>query len=729
MQLLSLSPLLLAVTVFSFSSILQIYAEEPDSVVINEWDIPTLDSAPHDIVVGTNGMIWFTEINVNKIGMFDPNTHEFKEYDIPTPSSRPHGLVTDDMGNVWFTEVSAGQIGKLDIQTQTIIEYPTPTPNSGPHTPIFADQNTLWFTEQRASQIGKITIDSGNIEEFPTITPSANPYGIITDDSGNAWFAELLGHHIGKVDAVTGEVTEFSLPTENSGPRRIAIDSNGILWITQYNAGKIASLNPETDEIKEYDTSSESSGPYAIWVDPQDNVWFSMTGIYKMGKLDQTTQEIYEYDMPSPETHIKFIHSDDDGNIWFPNYNNNKIGVILADIATVTEHTEEDSTTITKTLEDDDGTQTAHDIKQDMARSSQQSPLKQMANGVASEDVVCREGLQLMIRNNGDDAICVDDSSVTEITNRGIATVVDTSMRESTEDDDDHMNDEKHMKETTGIFEKTLEYTTQPAIINDEKGYFVTEIADDVYWLVGSGYQTMFLTTGQGVVVFDAPKPIGEKYLDAINDVTSEPITHMVYSHHHQDHTGAAGQIFSEDITYISHKDAADVLVSENNPDIPIPTKVLEGKTNTLQIGSKTIEFHNIGDFHSKGNLLIILPQDKVAMLVDLFRPAESPYRAFGVTPDIDLYLETHDVLQTFDFDVLLTGHTNLLATKDDVKINKQFTQSVMDNAQTALDSGNSDPSEICNTTTIEQWEGKLGNLDEFMGDHCNAMIEHLQSK
>jgi glyoxylase-like metal-dependent hydrolase (beta-lactamase superfamily II) len=266
-------------------------------------------------------------------------------------------------------------------------------------------------------------------------------------------------------------------------------------------------------------------------------------------------------------------------------------------------------------------------------------------------------------------------------------------------------------------------------MIDEEKGYAVTEIARGVYWLAGSGYQTMFLATGQGVVVVDAPQPIGEKYNSAIKDVTDEPITHMIYSHHHPDHTGAAGEIFPEDITYIAHKDAADSLVSENDPARPIPNMILEGDFNTLEIGDKTIEFHNIGDFHSKGNWLILLPQHKIGMLVDLFRPAESPYRAFGNTPDIELYLDTHDVLKTFDFDVLLTGHTNLLATKDHITTNKEFTQNIMDNAQDALDSGDSNPANTCAASSIAQWDGKLGNLDAFMVDHCNAMIEYLQSK
>ena len=43
-----------------------------------------------------------------------------------------------------------------------------------------------------------------------------------------------------------------------------------------------------------------------------------------------------------------------------------------------------------------------------------------------------------------------------------------------------------------------MDYITTAPEIDPEKGYFVDEIADGVYWLVSSGYQVMFLTTGQG---------------------------------------------------------------------------------------------------------------------------------------------------------------------------------------------------------------------------------------
>ncbi len=46
------------------------------------------------------------------------------------------------------------------------------------------------------------------------------------------------------------------------------------------------------------------------------------------------------------------------------------------------------------------------------------SPRKQMANGIAAEDVICKSGLTLMIRNSGS-AACVKPSTAEKLANAG----------------------------------------------------------------------------------------------------------------------------------------------------------------------------------------------------------------------------------------------------------------------------------------------------------------------
>ncbi len=80
--------------------------------------------------------------------------------------------------------------------------------------------------------------------------------------------------------------------------------------------------------------------------------------------------------------------------------------------------------------------------------------------------------------------------------------------------------------------------------IPPDKGYYVKEISDGLYWITEGVYNTMFLTTGKGVIVVDAPPSFGDKMLKAIAEVTKEPIAYVIYSHSHADHIGGAARLW-----------------------------------------------------------------------------------------------------------------------------------------------------------------------------------------
>ena len=149
-----------------------------------------------------------------------------------------------------------------------------------------------------------------------------------------------------------------------------------------------------------------------------------------------------------------------------------------------------------------------------------------------------------------------------------------------------------------------------------------------------------------------------------------------------------------------------------------------------LSVGNQSLELHYIGPYHSEGDIVIYSPKHKIAMAVDLFHPDAAPYRAFAVTVNLDEHIKAHDtIVEDFDFDVLVSGHEQILGTKEHIKTDKEFVLSVMDNTKQAMELVSED--EIiptCVDMTTEQWQGKLADLDRFMVDHCTAMKEYLLS-
>ena len=83
--------------------------------------------------------------------------------------------------------------------------------------------------------------------------------------------------------------------------------------------------------------------------------------------------------------------------------------------------------------------------------------------------------------------------------------------------------------------------------LNDQ-GYYVGRVERNLYWVTNGVYNSAFLTTSDGVVLFDAPPSIGHNLQRAVDEIAaaegvSNRVTHLVYSHHHADH-GAASSLF-----------------------------------------------------------------------------------------------------------------------------------------------------------------------------------------
>ena len=276
------------------------------------------------------------------------------------------------------------------------------------------------------------------------------------------------------------------------------------------------------------------------------------------------------------------------------------------------------------------------------------------------------------------------------------------------------------------MFASAVDYTVAGPDIDSEKGYAVIEIGDGLYWLTDGMYQLMFLTTGEGVILVDAPMGLGTKIQQAISEVTSEKVTHFIYSHIHKDHVGSAS-LLPKDTVYISHSNTAEHLKMKNDPQRPVPTVTFDDKY-TLMVGDQTLELLYLGAFHSKGDIVINSPAHKVIMAVDLFHPNAAPFQFMGIARDMGEHIAVHDELLAMDWDIIISGHEPILGTYEHLKFNKEFTLSVLDNAvtaiQTAQPSANyfGDLVNKCADLTVAQYSD-LKDIEVHPVENCVTMV------
>jgi hypothetical protein len=74
--------------------------------------------------------------------------------------------------------------------------------------------------------------------------------------------------------------------------------------------------------------------------------------------------------------------------------------------------------------------------------------------------------------------------------------------------------------------------------VDPQKGYLVKELKPGIYMITDGAYESVFATTGKGVVLFDAPPSFAQHIVNAVSEATKEPIIELEYTHVHVDHIG-----------------------------------------------------------------------------------------------------------------------------------------------------------------------------------------------
>ena len=257
----------------------------------------------------------------------------------------------------------------------------------------------------------------------------------------------------------------------------------------------------------------------------------------------------------------------------------------------------------------------------------------------------------------------------------------------------------------------------QPAgTAHNGKAFKFNKVRESIYHAVGTGSlavvgNSSFIVNDNDVIVVDDHVSPAAAWvlLEEIKEVTNKPVTTVINTHFHFDHAHG-NQIFAPNVQIIGHEftrrmllsnsigmplyqnyvtglpgqidglkkriaseaDAAakaklqtQLQVAENNLASqkelkPTPPNVTLATQMTLYRGSREIQIRFLGRGHTAGDVVVLLPNEKVVMTGD--------FLTSGLSNMSDSYPEewvtSLDALKKLDFDAVLPGHGDAFTDK-----------------------------------------------------------------
>jgi glyoxylase-like metal-dependent hydrolase (beta-lactamase superfamily II) len=209
-----------------------------------------------------------------------------------------------------------------------------------------------------------------------------------------------------------------------------------------------------------------------------------------------------------------------------------------------------------------------------------------------------------------------------------------------------------------------------------------------------TGGNTGVFITDTGVVVVDTKLAgYGGDILAKIRAVTSKPVTMIINTHTHGDHTGS-NEGFAATVDIVAHENTKANMTKmdafKGDKAQFLPKRTFKDKL-TLGTGKDRIDLYYFGPGHTSGDTWVVYPSIRVLQAGDMFAWKDAPLldRANGGS-GVEFPKTIAKALATIkDVDTVIPGHSPVMTPKD-LQEYQRFTADLLSAVEAARKSGQS---------------------------------------
>lgn len=221
----------------------------------------------------------------------------------------------------------------------------------------------------------------------------------------------------------------------------------------------------------------------------------------------------------------------------------------------------------------------------------------------------------------------------------------------------------------------------------------IEKVAENLYRIAGGGGNSAVWVRADGVLLVDTKVAgNGQKLLDLIHSVTNKPVTHIVNTHTHGDHTGS-NSFFPAIVEVVAQANTAanmqkmDIFKTEEGK-VGLPDRTF-GDSMTLFSGKDAVDLYYFGPAHTNGDAFVVFRSVRVMHAGDVFASKGLPLLDVGNGGSGVQYGATiaKAVAGIRNVDTVITGHSDVMKWQDFVDYG-EFNRLYAEYAKTALAAG-----------------------------------------